>query len=254
MTIESSAKPASGTGAIPSSTARVLPSLHSVLAQFAPLPRSALFLGLANDGLPVLLNLSDPLPGPVMIAGDEGSGKTNFLRTISCALDQVRSAGAVSYSVISSQLSEWRESEIGRNRENLFSPREASTAEYLHSLVVWAHTHKSAQRVFLLLIDHFETLLEDAQGGQDLRWLLLRGPSRCLWPIVAINSSIAVSKAFGPWLDFFRTRLFGSIRDQRQAQTLTGFSNVSFTNSVPGFQFAMREGNDWLPFWIPTLD
>ena len=37
------------------------PSLSEVLAGIEPLPREALLLGVASDGLPVLLNLRDPL-------------------------------------------------------------------------------------------------------------------------------------------------------------------------------------------------
>ncbi|NOH04841.1 MAG: hypothetical protein HND47_24175 [Chloroflexi bacterium] len=49
-----------------------LPTLNSVLADLSPLPNEALFLGMADDGLPVLLNLSDPVPGPILITGDGG--------------------------------------------------------------------------------------------------------------------------------------------------------------------------------------
>jgi len=42
----------------------VAPSLADSLSELGPLPREALLLGLASDGLPVLLNLCDPHPGP----------------------------------------------------------------------------------------------------------------------------------------------------------------------------------------------
>ncbi|MEO7838793.1 MAG: hypothetical protein ABIU06_05540, partial [Anaerolineales bacterium] len=45
------------------------PTLSDVLAGIGPLPREALLLGVASDGLPVLLNLRDPLPGPILVLG-----------------------------------------------------------------------------------------------------------------------------------------------------------------------------------------
>ena len=254
LTLQSLAKLASESGKTHSAPLHALPSLNSVLAEFSPLPHTALFLGLATDGLPILLNLLDPLPGPIMIVGDIGCGKTNFLQTITGSISGVHSSNEVSFSIISNDLSEWKAFQDSSNCANLLSPGEQNVVSVLHSLVEWAHSNKGAQQISLLLIDNIETLLEIPETQQDLRWLLLRGPSRRVWPIVTINTSVAVSERFQPWLEAFHTRLFGYILDQHEAQLLTGISNISFTNLISGFQFVMREGNNWLPFWIPTLD
>ena len=54
------------------------PTLKSVIADASPLPHTALFLGLAEDGLPVLLDLHDPIPGPILVIADKDSGKTEL--------------------------------------------------------------------------------------------------------------------------------------------------------------------------------
>jgi hypothetical protein len=254
LTLHTLAKLAADNDQIHSAPLPALPSLNSVLAEFAPLPRTALFLGLATDGLPILLNLLDPMPGPLMIVGDRGCGKTNFLRTISSSINGVHSSNEVSFSIISSDLSEWQTFQNSSNCANLLSPGEPDVVSVLHSLVEWAHTNKGAEHISLLLIDRIETLLEIPETQPDLRWLLLRGPSRHIWPIVTISSAVAVSEGFRPWLEAFHTRLFGYFHDDHEAQILTGISNISFINLMSGFQFVMREGNDWLPFWIPILD
>src|SRR5512139_1948863 len=64
------------------------PSLNGVLAELGPLPREALFLGVASDGLPVLLNLHDPLPGPMLVVGDAGAGKTAFLQFLARSITE----------------------------------------------------------------------------------------------------------------------------------------------------------------------
>src|SRR5687767_15840997 len=74
---ESTAPPSPSTQPMP-----VAPTLSDVLAGIGPLPREALLMGVASDGLPVLLNLRDPLPGPILVVGDAGVGKTIFLQTM----------------------------------------------------------------------------------------------------------------------------------------------------------------------------
>ena len=53
-------------------------ALRDVLAEMDSIPSEAILLGVASDGLPVLLNLYDPQPGPMLIAGDPGSGNRTF--------------------------------------------------------------------------------------------------------------------------------------------------------------------------------
>ena len=132
LILETLAKLASNTDTNHSAPLPALPSLSSALSEFNPLPRAALFLGLANDGLPILLNLLDPLPGPIMIVGDEGSGKANFLRSISSSVDRVHSPQEVRYSIISDNLSEWKNAKSSKNCENQLSTDEPDIAGYLN--------------------------------------------------------------------------------------------------------------------------
>ena len=83
------------------------PALSDVLAAMSPLPAEALFLGIASDNLPVLLNLYDHHPGPMLIAGDAGAGKTAFLQTITHAVMQTHSADDVQYGIITNYPDEW---------------------------------------------------------------------------------------------------------------------------------------------------
>ena len=213
LTLETLAKLASNTDTNHSAPLPALPSLSSALSEFNPLPRAALFLGLATDGLPILLNLLDPLPGPIMITGDEGCGKTNFLQIISSAINRIHLAEEVTYTVMSDKTAEWSNIQRTNNCSDILFVHGPGVVNYLHSIVQWAHSNKGDQQITLLLIDHLESLLVVPETQQDLRWLLLRGPARHVWPIATINSSIAVSDLFQPWLNSFRTRLFGYIHD-----------------------------------------
>lgn len=236
-----------------SGPAPALPSLKEVLAATAPHPRAALFLGLAEDGLAVLLNLYDPLPGPLLITGDPTCGKTNLLQVIARAAELMHTPAEVEYGIVTPYPDEWHQFHDRQNSAGIYSTHDTSAQEFLYSLVSWAHNNKGEQQAVLLLIDDLESALKlSDEAVQNLRWLLLRGASRRVWPIVTMNAGRA--KHLGVWLGFFRTRFFGRIQNPRDAALVTSWPNSPTDALIPGSQFAMRAGNNWLNFWVPTMD
>ena len=228
------------------------PSLGRILKDLTPLPRAALFLGMADDQLPVLLNLADPVPGPVLVAGDSGSGKTRLLQLMAEAVSRTQDPDNLRFAVIAEQPAEWESLSSSPNCEGILSFNEQLTTNYLASIVNWAHTNKHSDQYVLLLIDGLEGLHADASLHQSVRWLLLRGPARRIWPIVTVKATRA--SGVTQWLPSFRTRLCGHIAADRDLTPLTGPGRASFDGLVAGSQFAMREGRSWLPFWLPRTD
>jgi hypothetical protein len=229
-----------------------LPTLSSVLADSSPLPRAALFLGLAEDGLPVLLDLHDPVPGPILIIADESSGKTSFLQMIARATEAMHDPADVQSGVITLHTDEWKDFQNNQSVVGIYSAQENSASELLQSLVTWAHSNRDNKQTILLLIDNLEAVTKLGQEAeQNLRWLLLRGPSRRVWPIVTLSASRA--RDMEAWLEFFRTRLFGLTHDEDTSHFIAGDSDKVF-NNLSESQFTMREGKNWLNFWAPAID
>ncbi len=229
-----------------------LPTLGSVLADTSPLPSTALFLGMAEDGLPVLLDLYDPVPGPILIIADTNSGKTSFLHMVARATEAMHDPADVQSGVITTHPDEWKHFKDNQSVVGVYSASEDSARELLQSLVTWAHNNRDKKQTILLLIDDLEAVARLGQEAeQNLRWLLLRGPSRRVWPIVTLNASRA--RNMGTWLEFFRTRLFGLTRDEETSHFIAGDPGKVFSNLTES-QFTMREGKTWLNFWAPAID
>lgn len=230
-----------------------IPSLKSVLADVSPLPREALFLGMAEDGLPVLLNIYDPVPGPILIAGETASGKTKLLQTIANAADLLHPPDKVQYGIITPTPDEWKDLAGNRNNAGIYSTEDENAGELLQSLVTWAHRNKGEEQSILLLIDGLESVTKmDDQVQQNLRWLLLRGTSRRVWSFITVNAKSA--KEMTEWMDFFRTRIFGKIEDLENAYRLIGNRRQTLNHLIAGTEFAIREGNKLLSFWAPSID
>lgn len=232
-------------------TVGVAPTLDAVMAEIGSIPSQALLLGVASDGLPVLLNLYDPHPGPMLVAGDAGSGKTAFLQTIAHSVARTHSPDDVQFGVITNYPEEWESIQAFSHNSGVFTVGHASTQEFLHSLTAWAHANKSTRRCMLLLVDDLESVASlDPQAVRDFRWLLLRGPARHIWPIVTLSAS-----RYGQvmlWLQSFRTRIFGRIANGRVAEALGGDGAAALNQLEAGLQFSMRERTNWLRFWLPS--
>ena len=80
--------------------------MNASAVQAAGLPGGSLLLGLAEDGLPVLLDLYDPAPGPLLVAGDGGSGKTAFLQSLARAAG-LQDSSDIQFGVITPFPEEW---------------------------------------------------------------------------------------------------------------------------------------------------
>jgi len=228
------------------------PSLGESLSELGPLPREALLLGLASDGLPVLLNLHDPHPGPLLVAADPGAGKTDLLQMIAQAAAEMHATGDVQFGVVTNYPDEWGHLAESEHCVGVFPTYHDSAIDFLSSLSGWAHANKGSQQSILLLIDDLESMEHiDFEARQTLRYLLLRGPARRVWPIISMNAERATRVE--DWLEAFRTRIFGNIQSDRTAENLTGISGTTLKPLQAGLQFALREGDQWLKFWIPEV-
>jgi len=229
-----------------------LPPLSEVLTEFGPMPAEALFLGVASDGLPVLLNLHDPIPGPLLITGDAGTGKTGLLQIISRAAGRMHQPQELQFGVLTSHPDEWSDVEDIPNNVGIFPLYHESAEDFILSLASWAHGNKTSRQVVLLLLDDLEAASNlNFDARQNLRWLLLRGPARRVWPIITLNSNRMEN--IGPWLEAFHTRIFGTIQNPQHTKQLDAESaELDSLNS--GSQFTLREGDHWLRFWIPSID
>jgi hypothetical protein len=228
------------------------PPLSKVLEGFGAMPPEGLFMGVASDGLPMLLNLHDAVPGPLLVVGDAGAGKTDLLQIIARAAGITHTPNALKFGVMTDHPDEWNGFERIPNLAGVYPLYSDSSQEFLITLSSWARGSKTESQSVLLLLDDLEAATNlDFEARQTLRWLFLRGPARRVWPIVTLNANR--SDTIQPWLEAFRTRIFGSIKDDRRArQLMANGAELHTLNS--NAQFTLREGRHWLRFWLPSLD
>ena len=136
------------------------PSLNEVLAEYGHMPHGALFLGVASDELPVLLNLHDPIPGPILITADAGAGKTALLQTIALAAGQMHQPEDLQFGVLTNHPDEWSGLEAISNNVGVFPLYNRSAEDFILSLASWAHSNKNATQSVLILVDDLEAMAQ----------------------------------------------------------------------------------------------
>ncbi len=228
------------------------PPLSQVLREFGTIPPEGLFAGVASDGLPMLLNLHDSVPGSLLVVGDAGAGKTNLLQIVARAAGMTHTTNALKFGILTDHVDEWNGFEQIPHNAGVFPMYADSAQEFLYTLASWARGSKPESLSVLLLLDDLEAATHlDFEARQILRWLFLRGPARGIWPIVTLNAER--SKGIQPWLHAFYTRIYGTIKNNQLGQQLSaqGANLHTLNNSA---QFTLREGVHWLRFWLPSLD
>jgi hypothetical protein len=219
--------------------------------QATPIPDGSLLLGLAEDGLPVLLDLYDPTPGALLVAGDGGSGKTAFLQSLARASD-LQNPGDIQFGVLTPFPEEWTALETLPHCLGVWPAYHPSAHDFLSQLVGWADALPKTRQTILLLFDGLDLMTgSNFQYQHDLRWLLMYGPERQVWPVVTVNPGRLIH--LQTWLDYFHTRVIGQMKHMHNARLPVDNLEINPADLLPGIQFGLSQPNGWLKFWLPPL-
>jgi hypothetical protein len=224
------------------------PTFQDILTEIGPLPEEALFFGLADDGLPVLLNIWDPTPGPILVAGDSKVGKTDFLKTIARFIVSAHKPCEIQYGVITNCPCEWDGFIEFPHCVGVFSAMQKDAADFIRALAIWIEMNKAIDQSVLLLIDGLDDFVNLNDGlSQDLQKILVRGPAKKVWPIATLD--LENFRTTNVWTSFFQTRIFGYTKHTCTIDD-DGYHNTGFETLSKGFEFSLKEDSKWIKFRI----
>jgi hypothetical protein len=230
----------------------ILPALEEILAQNTSIPRDSLMLGVAMDGLPILLNLNEPAPCPIVVIGEGGSGKTNLLKNLARATDLVQDPADIQFGVVTHFPDEWQALDASPGSMGVWPANHDSAFQFIHKIVEWARQPIHGRQVMVLFLDDLAALTNTSdQVQEDLRWLLVNGAGNQVWTIASLNIVRAVRMK--AWLELFNTYIFGYIQQPSMARIITAGALSDFENLTPGSEFDIKQQDNWLRFWLPAL-
>ncbi len=230
------------------------PSLEEVLASQHGLPPFSLMLGLCDDRLPLVLDLTDASSGAFLIAADNGFDNTTLVHSILSAALKVNSKDEVNLHLISPHADDLlyfhRQPSFKISYEP-FRPEVAIVLEEMVNLVVERRRSRKITPVHLFAIDGLD-LLWQALGPQariHLDWLIEHGPQAGLWVFASIESTY-ISSSIVPTLDRFPSRVLGHISQPNVARYLSGLSRSYLDDLVAGAQYFVRTNGNSFNIWM----
>jgi hypothetical protein len=204
--------------------------LSAVIDEYAVFPPEALFMGLAEDGLPLLLNLHDPVPGALLLIGEDDCDKTGFLRMIAHAIGLMHPPADVQFGVLTRNPEEWEGTKKIANNVGIFPVYDTYADNFILAMASWANGRSNAKQSVVLLLDGLENIgAFDFETRQNLRWLFLKGASRRVWTIASIDRDKVPSQE--AWVDAFPTHIYG----------------------IGGGEFMTKEAGKFIKFWSPAV-
>ncbi len=215
-----------------------------------PRVQGGLQLGVAENDRPVVFDLYDPTPGPLLVAGDGGCGKTTFLQSLAIGSD-FQDPGEILFGVLTPFPEEWAELKVLSNCLGIWPAYHLVARHFLAQLVSWAGVLPGTRQVVMILVDSLDLLIANGFHDQnDLRWLLTYGPRRQVWPVVSANFGRLPHPEI--WLDYFHTRILGQIKRLETAHLLIPGSEIDLTELSKTGQYGLWQQDCWLKFRLSS--
>lgn len=217
------------------------------------LPPDTALLGIGKDGLPILLDFSDPTPGAVLILSDDRSARREILREVLESGMHTNPPHRMQYLILSAQPERWWtwRSEGGYERHCLaIEPLEAEPCtrwlKSLAELVEQRRTGTQGGPAVLILIDDLEGVLGLGYDGLvQLDWLIKQGAEARVWVLATASATSTASLA--RWVRLFKTRILGWASDANAYSTLT-LVEENLPTPEHREQFCVRLPEGWLVF------
>lgn len=234
-----------------------VPTLEEVLDKLHSLPAYSLILGISEDGMPLILDLSDPYCGSFLIASDNGFTNFHLLYSLLTSGYKINTPAEVNLHLISPQVNELIELHRQPSFKIGFDPARPECEIVVEEMVNLIHQRQGTldiQPIHILAIDGLDLLFQtlSSESQRWFTWLVENGPEAGLWIFASIESR-RIRKPHYSVIDGFPSRILGNIQSPRLTRTLSDLSRNRLDDLIPGEQFLVRSEGESHKIWLlPT--
>ncbi len=229
------------------------PSIQSILETSGEQYPYTIFLGMCEDGILLTIDLTNPAPGALLIAGDTESGKTRLIRSILSSAAMISTSDQVHFFSMAANPHEYTDLAELDNCQKLTGVGGRETTHLIQEI----HNELEKRRleptdpVILLAIDDLYQLTQGLEATTlfQLHRLIKHGPRYGIWVLASLSSK-KINEIDHGLLESFRTRLLSYISDPVAAAFLARDESCPSRSISKGDQFCANVGGEWLNIWI----
>lgn len=229
------------------------PTVRSLVAAALPLEPLTLIWGTCEDGLPLLLHLTVPEAGAILISGDPGCGKRRLVQAVLESAAWLHRPDELVYLVISSQAEAFALAAQWEHCDGVLAAHSPEAGQWIHWLSLTCqrrlHGEKTTPAI-LFVLDDLEALAAalDDENFSRLYWLIQAGAQASIFTLATISSA-ALEYINTQFLSVFGTWVVGQTHFSgcEEAQTE---QDILFNDLLGGYEFCTPGGEGWLRFWV----
>lgn len=161
------------------------PTLEEVLREVGPFPHEVVFLGIADDYLPMLIDSHDSPPNILI-----WNGETSFLKMVAEFIMNRESKKEMEFVVFTNNTEEWEflakesNSKKGSPCIGVIPFWDSLADQVLLGLASWIHSGIKPNHSIVVLIEGVENILKmELDARQNFHYILLKGKDRRVFAI-----------------------------------------------------------------------
>jgi len=248
---------------VPEARARSIPSLpdevhpprttlRDVLDRLGDLPPGSAVVGICEDGLPLLFDLTEPSAGSILIQGDNPLANTRLLQTILASAAALNPADRLQFTIVTPNPGEFQDFEKMNQCRAVISAFDRVSSELVIELAEITEQRRYGRNrgeVEILAMDDLPAFVQnnDYEVNAYLKWLVQYGPRSSIWPVATVKNAQVWRMENG------NLQVFGTVF---QGQTSTNrLASSGGSGALPGSNcaglFSTTIGREWVRFWVP---
>jgi hypothetical protein len=223
---------------------------------FPNLPALNCFMGVCDDGYPMLIELEQAGNGAILIISDDPDGRTDLTQMMAESTAAANASVEFKFTVIYSDEGVWKpmlnDQKLGGYILAKIPANHEKATDWILQLALLAEERSFGKRLganIMLILDEAEFLqTADANIRSNFVWLCQYGPQFGIRPVISLSSEAALDMP--ELIQHIRTRIYGRMPN-RAAFHLSSFSGLETENFEEDRQYIVRSENSWIHFWTP---